>query len=224
MLPATCEICRDWTDQPLCAACVARFAQPQPRCACCGIRLGLPAPACGACLRDPPAFERTVCVADYGFPWDGLVTALKFQARPELATVLAPLLAQAVRATAGPLPDLVVPVPLAPQRLVERGYNQAWELARRVASALRLDASADLLLRPLDTAHQIGLNREQRQHNLRTAFMVEPRLRARLQGHRVALVDDVMTTAATAQHAAAALRRAGAAAVDVWVLARTPAH
>jgi ComF family protein len=120
------------------------------------------------------------------------------------------------------LPDTVVPVPMSARRLAERGYNQAWELARHVAAALSLPATASLLLRPVDAAHQIELGRAERRRNLRCAFMVDPLQRALLQGCRVALVDDVMTTGATAHAAADALLRAGAAAVDVWVLARTP--
>jgi len=113
---------------------------------------------------------------------------------------------------------------MAGQRLAERGYNQAWELARRVAAELHLPARSDVLQRPIGGADQIGLSRVERQRNLRQAFMVDPAQRASIAGLRVALVDDVMTTAATAQAASAALLRAGAAAVEVWVLARTPQH
>jgi ComF family protein len=185
------------------------------------LRLGLPTPACGACLRETPPFEHTVCAADYAFPWDRLIAEFKFEGRVELAHPLAARLLAAVRVASGPLPALVLPVPLAPRRLAERGYNQAWELARRVAAPLGLVADSEVLLRPLDTAHQAELGRAERQRNLRTAFMIEPRHREQVQGRRVALVDDVMTTGATAREAALALLRAGAAAVDVWALART---
>lgn len=207
----------------MCADCVARHAASRPRCACCGLGLGLPTPRCGACLRDAPPFARTVCVADYGFPWDGLITAFKFQGRVELAAMLADRLATAV-AQAADLPpaELVLPVPLSPRRLAERGYDQAWELARRVAQRLQLPAQARLLQRPVHTEAQSALDRAARQRNLRTAFMADPRRRGLLQGRRVALVDDVMTTGATLREAAAVLLRAGASAVDVWVLARTP--
>jgi ComF family protein len=221
-LPSQCEVCRQWAASALCAHCVARFAAPSPRCQRCGLRLGLPAPACGDCQREPPPFARTVCVADYAYPWDGLITAFKFHHRVELAGVLAERLAATVRAAQGPQPDWVLPVPLAAPRLAERGYNQAWELARRVARKLSLSADANLLQRPLDTAHQAGLSRAERQRNLRNAFMADPRRRPQLAGRRVALVDDVMTTGATAREAANVLLRAGAAAVDLWVLARTP--
>lgn len=218
-----CEVCRQWDRGSLCADCIARYAAPRPRCARCGLGLGLPAPACGACLRDAPPHERTVCVADYDHPWDALIAAFKFHGRPELAMALAQRLVAAVRDADGPLPTLVLPVPLSPQRLAERGYNQAWELARRVASALELGADATLLQRPVDQeTHQAELTRAERLRNLQGAFMVDPHRRAAIDGQQVALVDDVMTTGATLHQAANALLRAGAASVQAWVLARTP--
>lgn len=220
--PSLCAVCRAWCAGGMCADCTARFAAPRPRCLRCGLGLGLEAASCGACQPDPPAFERCICVADYGYPWDELVARMKFRRQPEAALWLAPLLAQAVRRSKVALPALVLPVPLPPRRLAERGHNQAWELARHTASALGLPARADLLLRPLDTTEQAGLQRAERQRNLRGAFMVDPPRRAALQGQAVALVDDVMTTGSTAREAAATLMRAGAASVQVWVLARTP--
>ncbi len=178
--------------------------------------------ACGDCLRSPPPYARTVCAADYIFPWDGLISAFKFHGHVELAGALAELLSKAVRHSNTPLPQRVLPVPLATPRLAERGYNQAWELARRVAKNLGLPAHAELLLRHVDTAHQIELSRAERQHNLRTAFMVNPQHRPLVQGQDLALVDDVMTTGATVAEATQSLLRAGAASVQVWVLARTP--
>ncbi len=219
-VPGQCEVCRRWGAASLCGDCVTRFAAAVPRCGRCALRLGAAAAACGQCLRDPPPFECTVCVADYDFPWDRLIADFKFHGRAELAGTLAALLATAVDPLAPP--DLVLPVPLAPRRLAERGYNQAWELARRVARTHHLAARADVLTRPLESLHQADLTRAQRLANLRAAFVVGPRARDLLRGRRVALVDDVLTTGATAREAARVLLQAGAAAVDVWVLARTP--
>ncbi|MFO1273840.1 MAG: ComF family protein [Rubrivivax sp.] len=221
-LPSQCEVCRAWNGHRLCDDCVSRFGAPRPRCVACALPVPAGVERCGECLRDPPPFEHTVCAADYGFPWDRLVSAFKFDAQVDLAGPLAGRLAAAVRAAGRPLPDLVLPVPLAPRRLAERGYNQAWELARRVARDLGLPAQADALARPLETAHQADLPRAERMRNLRAAFVVEPRARGRLAARRVALVDDVLTTGATAREATRALLAAGAAAVQVWVLARTP--
>ncbi len=162
-----------------------------------------------------------MAAVDYGFPWVGLIADFKFHGQPDLAAALAPLLALASLAT--PQPDAVLPMPLSPQRLAERGYNQAWELARRVAASRGLACWPQALQRPVELAHQSQLNRAQRLANLRGAFYVPPEAQARLRGARVALVDDVMTTGATAHEATLTLLRAGAAAVDLWMLARTPA-
>lgn len=174
---------------------------------------------CGACLRAPPPFERCHCIADYAFPWDGLIAAFKFHDQVELAAPLAARLVGAL-ADAAAWPDLVVPVPLAPERLAERGYNQAWELARRVAASLGKPANPHALARLLDGPAQAALGRRERARNLRGAFVVNAP--ATITGRRVALVDDVLTTGATAAEASRALRRAGASAVHLWVLARTP--
>ncbi len=180
-------------------------------------------PACGACLADPPAFDTCTVACDYAFPWDRLIADFKFNARVELAAPLGQRLLEAVRRDGGPLPQWVLPVPLAPQRLAERGYNQAWELARRVARELGCRAHARLLDRPLPGLHQAELGLAQRRSNLRGAFVPRPARPVSLHGQHLAVVDDVMTSGATLGEAAAALRRAGAARVDAWVLARTPA-
>lgn len=184
--------------------------------------MGSPDQTCADCLAAPPPFERCVTLGDYGFPWDGLITAFKFRDRVDLAGPLAQALAARIAGQGPQGAELVLPVPLSPARLAERGHNQAWELARRVAGTLGLPANATTLLRLRDTAHQVGLGRDARAANLRNAYWVDPAHAPRLHGRRVALVDDVLTTGATAGAAAQALLQAGAARVQLWVLARTP--
>jgi predicted amidophosphoribosyltransferase len=116
---------------------------------------------------------------------------------------------------------LVVPVPLAPTRLRGRGYNQAWEFARRVARLLGIAADRALVLRLRETVHQLALPRLARSGNVAGAFAVEPRRRRKLAGRTVAIVDDVMTTASTAAQVACVLKHAGASRIEVWVFART---
>jgi predicted amidophosphoribosyltransferase len=111
---------------------------------------------------------------------------------------------------------------LSAARLRERGYNQAWELARRLGAGLGVRAEPAVLLRPVDTAHQALLPRAERERNLRGAFMVDPARRGAVTGRRIALVDDVMTTGATLREATLELQRAGAAEVQAWAFARTP--
>ena len=224
-LPGVCAICRDWSAQGLCDACLQRFAPLRPRCAGCARLTAVDVARCGECLGQASAFERCIAGADYAAPWDRLIMAFKFQQRPELAAALSRLVERAVRPVlreAGGRPQWLLPVPLSRERLRERGYNQAWELARRLARRLQIDATPAIVQRGRDTAHQVGMTRRERERNLRDAFWIEPRARPALQGQRVVLVDDVLTTGATAHAAALALLRAGARAVDVWVVARTP--
>ena len=222
-LPRPCVLCGQWDRAGLCHACRHRFVVMQtPRCPHCA----LPSPGsarCGQCLRAPPPFHHCTALADYAFPWDRLIGRFKFQQQPELARLLAGALADVLQ-HARDLPPVqwVLPVPLGPARLQERGYNQAWELARHVASRHGLRAQAHWLLRLHDTPHQVGLGRAARETNLRDAMWVPPEGQRGIRGCEVALVDDVMTTGGTAAAATQALLAAGAAGVQVWVLARTP--
>ncbi len=171
---------------------------------------------CGECLRDPPPFERTITALDYAAPWSTLIARFKFHGGVELAPLFAGLLREAVRDE--PPPELLLPAPLSEARLRERGFNQSWEIARRLGPR----ADAGLLLRVRDTPHQVDLPLDRRASNVRAAFAVEPLRRAELAGRSVVLVDDVMTTGATAAEMTRTLLQAGASRVRLWVLARTP--
>jgi ComF family protein len=217
-----CEVCGAWQGQGLCADCLTRFAAQHPaRCPRCA----LPSPGnqtCGACLRHPPPYEACITAVDYGFPWDRLIGRFKFEAQPELAGLLGQLLGHALSQHQASAPDWVIPMPLSPQRLAERGYNQAWELAKRVATPRAWPLLSDALQR-LDTAHQVGSTRAERERNLRDALWVQPVARTQLRHAHVALVDDVVTTGVSAAAAAKALLSVGATSVQVWTVARTPA-
>ncbi|WP_174970871.1 ComF family protein [Pandoraea morbifera] len=143
---------------------------------------------------------------------------LKYHGALPFAREFGHRLGDALVEPAGDEPPLVVPVPLAPSRLAARGFNQAWELARVAARRARLPASARALHRERTTAAQRRLSREARQCNLRNAFTAS----AQVRGRRVVLVDDVMTTGATCDAAAAALKLAGATHVRAAVALRTP--
>jgi ComF family protein len=222
-LPSLCAVCGAFGTQRVCRDCTALFAQPAHRCIRCALRVPPGATLCGSCLRTPPTQSHTVAAVDYAAPWDGLVTRFKFHAALDLAAPLAARLAQAVAEAGQPPVDLVVPAPLAQGRLAERGFNQAWELARRVARQRGCAADAHTLLRIRDTAHQLALPVEARAANVRAAFLVDPLRRDRVRGRCVAVVDDVLTTGATLDAMARALRDAGTADVHAWVFARTPA-
>ena len=220
--PSQCAVCHTWQSRRVCAPCRQRFAAAVPRCLRCALRVPAGTNLCGQCIQHPPPFEQAVAAFDYDYPWDDLLAAFKFRAALDLAPTLAGQLCDAVRANAGPLPDLLLPTPLSPERLRERGHNQAWEITRRLAQRLSVPADAGLLLRIKDTPHQLALPQAKRAANVRGAFVVEPARRAALSGKAVAVVDDVMTTGATAAEMARTLLQGGAARVAVWVLARTP--
>jgi ComF family protein len=221
-----CVVCRGWCQGGLCPHCDARFAFARDRCSGCALPLSAGTQAavewrCVRCTLAPPPWSRVVAGVDYGYPWDRLLADLKFHQRLEPAdALLQPLLAR-LQDTGG-CDVRVVAVPLARERLRERGYNQSWELARRAARALALEARADALFRVRDTGHQLGLQRAARSVNLQGAFVVTPRHASWVRGARIALVDDVLTTGATARAATRTLIAAGALDVQVWVVARTP--
>lgn len=172
---------------------------------------------CGECLRHPPALAHTRAVFVYGFPLDRLVPRLKFHRDLAAGRLMAALMAEAL-ATA-PRPDAILPVPLHPRRLRQRGYDQALELARPLAEALSLPLRTDLLQRSRPTAPQSELHAAERQRNVARAFVVPPAI---TPPAHVCLIDDVMTTGATLQAAARVLLSAGALRVDAWVCARVP--
>lgn len=220
-VPTRCWLCRSWQNQPLCAACRSTFRPEVSRCRVCGV-ISAESP-CVDCRHQPPPFVRTKVAVDYEPPWSGLISHFKTPEGALLAPVLAGLMVETLPDDeVAHRPGRLIPVPLAPQRLAEHGHNPAWELARRLGRCLQIEARADWVERCRETPHQRGLDRAARQHNLDGAFIVTPAGRQALRGQRVALIDDVMTTGATAAELARTLQRAGVAEVSVWVLARTP--
>jgi ComF family protein len=218
-LPSQCAVCHAWPAQPVCDACVAQFAQPMVRCRTCALPLPAGVPQCGACLKSPPPLDACLAAVPYSYPWAELITRYKFGHSPGWAASLALLL----RSTPWVEPaieaaDLLLPMPLSRQRLRERGFNQALELARQLAPA---KTDTGLLLRVRHTPPQSSLQRSQRLLNLRGAFAVEPLRHAELHGKRVVLLDDVMTSGASLFTAAQTLRDAGAAHITGLILART---
>ncbi len=216
-LPGQCSLCRGWGRGALCDACRRDFVAPRRRCTRCAIAVPPGQPLCGACVREPPPFERTLAALDYADPWDALILRFKFCGQAELAGLFAGLMRDALRGA--PACDLVVPAPLSEARMRERGFNQSWELARRLAPT----ADSRLLLRTRDTPHQLELPPDRRAANVRGVYAVEPLRMREVQGRRIAIVDDVLTTGATAAEMARTLLAAGADGVHIWVLARTPA-
>jgi ComF family protein len=199
----------------LCADCFT--ALPHHRLAACP-QCALPTLAgerCGRCLAHPPAFERTRAAFDYRYPLAELLHAFKYGNNLALGKFLAAALFATLREESWP--DLILPMPLHAARLKERGFNQAAEIARRVALASGTTLALDDLRKIRDTKPQTSLPWKERQANVKGAFACE----IGLHGQRVAVVDDVMTTGASVGEVAKLLKKCGAASVHVWVVART---
>jgi ComF family protein len=199
-----CESAIEWVASPLCTCCGVVFPAPGG-----GDRL------CGDCQADPPPFARARAAALYEGPVATAVKRLKFNRRLAYLPVLQSWLASPPCRELLEEADLIVPVPLHPKRLKQRGFNQAWLLAQAFPE---LNLARELLIRVRHTVPQVQLNPKERRDNVTGAFAVaEP---ARAKGQNVLLVDDLFTTGATARECARVLRRAGAARVEVLTVAR----
>lgn len=229
LLPCNCVLCGAGGPSLLCAACHQQFFSAViPRCPICANPLP-PAPPdvrplpCGRCQAERPAFDATVAAAGYALPVDRLVLQLKFARQLALARVFASLLAEAVQrsdAGNGARPALLCPVPLGLQRLSERGFNQALEIARPLGKALGIAVHARLAVRVRETPAQSSTLHGARHANIAQAFAIPQR--ALVEGRHIGVVDDVMSSGQTLQELAATLKRHGAARVTNYVFARTP--
>ena len=174
------------------------------------------AEVCGRCLQSPPHYNRTVTVFAYAFPISKLVLALKYAARFQLATTFAKKLVQRISVR----PDFIVAMPLHASRLTERGFNQSFQLAYHIGQQLKIPVMPNACLRLRNTPSQSTLPLKERGKNMRKAFSCT----SMVSGKHVAIVDDVMTTGATLNELAWALKEAGAIEVSAWVVARTLTH
>jgi ComF family protein len=221
----SCLLCDETTDAmfPICTGCETELPWLGDQCERCALPMPTAGLTCGQCLRHPPAFSEVVVPWRYDFPVDSLVTRFKHQGKWPMGRLLAELLGQSLHyrfAEGLPRPDCLLPVPLASKRLRQRGYNQAAMLARWLGAQVDIPTDEGLLLRVLETPTQQGLDAKARKQNLRKAFTLADG--AQIKGRHFAVVDDVLTTGATAHALAQLLIDAGACRVDVYCLARTP--
>ena len=235
-MPPVCVLCGDRGGQPNENSINARYNSPVDICNSCRNELPLHATACarcaellpkpldntlnfealcGRCQTQPPAFERCQSMLSYQAPADHLLQRLKFNGRLEMARVLGELMATWLEGIIDSRPDVLIPMPLHPDRLRERGFNQAVELARPIARNLGVGMELHNCIRQKTTAPQSDLSRKERIKNVKGAFEVL----TPVSGH-VVIIDDVMTTGSTAHEFAKTLLQAGATSVDVWVCAR----
>lgn len=217
LLPQDCQLCgKPDAGDMLCAACLADLPRlPDEHCPICA----LPVPnsaVCGECLHHPPHFDATYAPFAYAFPIDQLVQAFKYGHQLALSNLFARLMQNKASVAA----DVMIPLPLSRERLRERGFNQAVEIARPLARAYGIPLDLHATTRITDTAAQASLPWKERRANIRHAFECS----LYLTGKSVVVVDDVMTTGATLDEFARTLKLHGAVHVANSVFARTLKH
>ena len=200
---AACDRALPWLDAARCPSC----ALPTPG-----------GETCGRCLKHPPLFARTTAVFGYSFPLDKLIQAMKYREQLALAHAFAGKLAR--RIDRNRLPDRIIPMPLHPAKLRERGFNQSQLLAAATARELDLELLTHACRRVRDTPPQSALPWKERGKNMRDAFCCD----MDLSGTHVALVDDVLTSGASLNALAEAVQKRGAVEISAWVVARTLPH
>lgn len=213
-LPQHCLLCAAPAHaRALCAACYAQLPWlPVLHCPQCAIPTSS-GNLCGGCLSHSPRFDAVSAPFIYAWPLAPLIHHYKYAGN----LVLAQLLGAALAAHTNRVVDCIIPMPLSPARLRERGFNQAQEIARVVSRATGIKLAAEACRRVRDSAPQATLPWKERARNIRGAFVCD----ADLSGMRVAVIDDVLTTGATLNELARNLRKAGAIEIQGWVVART---
>lgn len=217
VVPPVCLLCqaagvRGGTD--LCAECMAELPRMAAACSTCAMALPVEG-QCGQCQQKPPTFDRTTALFHYQPPVDWLIQGLKFRAKLTNGRFLGEQMAEFLAQKQVLTPDLIIPVPLHPQRLRERGFNQALELAKPISKALAVPLWQHVE-RIVATEAQSLLPLDKRRNNVKGSF----RVNRPLEGARVAIVDDVMTSGSTIGELAHVLRLGGAKSIDVFVCAR----
>ena len=219
LFPVTCYLCLDPGQRPaldLCVDCEADFPRNNPACVICAAAVAEGNAICRRCSRRGRAFDAAFAPYRYEFPLPELIHRMKYRSVLPITRILGCVLGRRLAERGALQVDAIVPVPLSPKREYRRGYNQAREIAVFAGRELDLPVHDRLARRIRETAEQTGLSAGARRRNLRGAFTIE----TGDVPSRVAIVDDVLTTGATVEALALALRGAGCRHIEVWAVAR----
>lgn len=220
VLPAACAGCKA-PGSPFCDQCYTRLRWIEPPlCSGCGQPISVDGQLCRTCTTSAEDSCYTVAVVQFAEPIRPAIYALKYGRERGVAKALAKIMVRGWQAWAQPV-DMVIPIPLHPERYRWRGFNQSAEIAAYFTQAAGIALSTDALYRTVQTKSQVGLKRSARQQNVQNAFEANPAI---VKRKRVLLIDDVCTTGATINSAAKALRHAGAATVSAYTLARAQSY
>lgn len=217
ILPHHCPLCSQPTQQFLCSPCFEGLPRIHHCCAVCSLPLFTDdADVCGECQKHQPAFDRITAAFSFGSPVDHFINQLKHKGKFDSLPLMAEALVSRISAASDP-PELITSVPLHWTTTLRRGFNQSELIGRLLAKRTKLPYRT-VAGKRIRTSKQQTLSRRERLNNLKQAFS----LRCDVADKHIALVDDVVTTGATAETLARLLKKHGARRVDVWALARTP--
>lgn len=218
LMPIPCRLCGTMSQHhTICEVCLQNLPLLGDACPRCALPINN-AYLCGHCLLQPPEQDLSFCLFPYLEPIDRLIADLKYHDKVFLSQFFAQLMADKLHHR--PAPDILIPIPLHPNRLRQRGYNQSFELAKVLSVLLDIPTSNNYLSRIIDTKSQAAIPLKARKKNIQHAFKC---IKTNLPRH-VAIIDDVLTTGHTANAAAKQLRQAGATSIEVWTIARAIRH
>jgi ComF family protein len=223
LFPGFCLVCGSKAagGRDLCPRCAAALPYNHNPCRCCALPLpetSTPGACCGECQTHRRPYDKVTAPCVYDGEIQRLHQAFKFHRKLAAGRLLSELLCDAIDVADRTKVQLLVPVPLHPSRLRQRGFNQAMEIARSVSGRLGIPVDQTCIRRYKATAPQSGLTRRERIANISGAFLMQRQMKA----EHVAIIDDVMTTGMTIEQVARVLRRHGARRIDAWVVARRP--
>jgi len=223
LLPQRCLLCDAGSgNKPICNDCLNDLpSHSKQSCQVCALPT-FNAEICGHCLQHPPAFDATIAAFNFVYPVDALLRALKYRGELSVAEIAANGIIHSLAHQ--DLPDLLIPMPLHPQRLQERGFNQAMEISRRIARHTHCRLSTNSIIRLRHGEPQASLPLNKRAKNVKGVFAVNDVVSTDLRGKHIAVIDDIMTSGASLNELAKTLKKAGAARVECWVAARTLPH
>ncbi len=218
LLPPRCLLCHAYSDTELdlCSSCYQDLPFQQRSCIRCALPIAAYERVCGSCQNLSPAYSRCISVFNYSPPLDFMIQQLKYFNKLPYAYLLGTLMSHTLKLDETATPELIIPIPLHPKRVAERGFNQALELARPISRLLDIPIDYRSCQRLRHTPKQAGLSARQRRENLTEVFTITENIEA----SHIALLDDVMTTGTTVELLAKELIDNGAGRVDVWVCAR----
>jgi len=225
-LPARCLLCHLSSNQKLiCQYCNDALSIPRPCCLHCGLSLSKTQAFCGDCLKQKHSFTQLHAIANYQTPYPTLIKKFKYTKQLIFGELLADLLLESIQSNISPTQlstiDYLLPVPLHKKKLYQRGFNQAQLLAEKLAKQLHIPILTKTVSRAKETVAQENLSLTERKKNLSKAFDISVNKKQNIQGRRIIIIDDVVTTGATVNSLAKALLQAGAKQIDIWCLCRT---